>query len=85
MKNLISRPTVLWYSPYLRILKQYKRNIEHLYLNDKSGILKAVYKGVRDSCTSALSAAKDKYYQNVVGGTEGNVKQLYKVTSTLLG
>jgi len=47
--------------------------------------MKAVYKGVRDSCTSALSGAKDKYYQDVVGGAEGNVKQLYKVTSTLLG
>ncbi|KAH3718475.1 hypothetical protein DPMN_061279 [Dreissena polymorpha] len=47
--------------------------------------MKPVYKGVRDSCTSALSGAKDKYYQDVVGGAEGNVKQLYKVTSTLLG
>ena len=84
-KTFINRPSVPWYSSYLRMLKQYKRTVEKLYLTDKTGIMKNVYRHVKDQYTAAVTKAKDNYYQDVIKDAEGNVKKLYNVTTNLLG
>ena len=65
-------------------LKQYKRSIESIYLNDKTSLTEKIYKNVRNSYTAAVASAKNNYYQNRIDKVGGNVKQLYGVTSSLL-
>lgn len=53
-------------------------------MNNKSDISKKVYSRVRNMYSAELARAKEEYYQNKTGETEGNVKKLYAVTSNLL-
>ena len=84
-KIIICRPNVTWYTGYLKHLKQYKRSIESIYLNDKTSLTEKIYKDVRNSYTAAVASAKNDYYQNRIDTAEGNVKQPYRVISSLLG
>ena len=84
-KTIICRPNVPWYTGYLKSLKQFKRTIEKIYFNDRTLLTEKVYTKVRNSYTAAVATAKNNYYQTRINEAEGNIKQLYRETSNLLG
>ena len=57
---IICRQNVPWYTGYLKHLKQYKRSIESIYINDKTSLSEKIYKHVRNSYTATVASAKNE-------------------------
>ena len=84
-RTILCRPTVPWYSGYLKQLKQFRRSIEKIFMSYRSELTKKVYSHVRNVYSAEVARAKNEYYQTRISEADGSIKKLFAVTSDLLG
>ena len=84
-RTIVSRPTVPWYTEYLREFKRIRRKVESIHLKFKNDISKTIYNKIKSRYSAAVSYAKSQFYHTKIQEAENNTKYLYDAISGLTG
>ena len=80
---MVVRPKIPWFSDDLKKLKCKRRKLEQKMLRTRSACDMEAYRTVLDEYSSLLNENKRSYYADLIEGSAGDSKKLFRVINML--